>query len=58
MAAGVQKNDEVGRMIAAGGAAGTDGLRVRRSLVKIVHIEVEVETVAAPHCPARSGACD
>ena len=39
MAAGVEKNDEVGRMVAAGGAAGTDGLRVGRGLVQIVHIE-------------------
>ena len=43
MAARVQKNDEVGRMITAGGASGTDRVRVRRSLVQIVHIKVEVE---------------
>jgi hypothetical protein len=40
MAARVQENDEVGRVIAAGGAAGTNGLGVRGSLVQIIHIKV------------------
>ena len=43
MAARIEKNDEVGAVVAAGSSAGTDGLGVRRSLVQIVHIKIEVE---------------
>ena len=43
MTAGVEKDDEVRRMVTAGGAAGTDGFRVRRSLVQIVHVKIEME---------------
>ena len=43
MAAGIQEDDEVGRMITVRRASGTDGLRVRRSLVQIINMQVEVK---------------
>ena len=43
MTAWIDEDDEVGGMVAAGCAAGTDGFGVRRGSVKIVHFKIEVE---------------
>ena len=43
MAARIEEDDEVGRMITARRALGTEGLRVRPSLVQIVNMQVEMK---------------
>ena len=43
MAARIEEDDEVGRMIAICCPAGTEGLCVRRSLGQIVNMQVEMK---------------
>ena len=43
VAARIQEDDEVGRMVATFSAAGSYGFRVRRRLVQIVHVKIEME---------------
>src|SRR4029453_10152157 len=43
MAARVEKDDEVGAVIAADSSASTEGFGVRRGYVKIVHLKIEVK---------------
>jgi hypothetical protein len=54
MATRIEEDDEVGRMITVRRASSTDGLRVRRSLVQITNMQVEVKLLGYRDCPARS----
>jgi hypothetical protein len=43
VAARIQEDDEVWRVVAVGSATSTDGFGVRHRFIQIIHVEIEME---------------